>query len=43
MRCREWQEAVRQNLQDFLAGQVSAEGVSDDSTAATQDRDWHAL
>src|SRR5580700_3156287 len=39
----DWQEPGRQNLQDFLARQVSAERLSDDCTAATQDRDQHAL
>ena len=39
----DWQEPGRQNLQDFLARQVNAERLSDDGTAAAQDRDRHAL
>ena len=39
----DWQEPSHQNLQDFLARQFSAERLSDDCTAATQDRDQHAL
>ena len=41
IRRRDWQEPLRQNLQDFLARQVDAERLSHDGMPAAQDRDRH--